>query len=163
MASGNRLAKIALIGTMIACLTACATFGPKLIKPSVSLIDVTPLNLNLSSQQLRFRLQIDNPNPFELPLETVRFVAKFNDSVVASGKSYQAVVIPPGQAGDIAIDVTAGIHQIAESLKGLLRATDMSIRYQVSGAIQIADWNRTVPFDVDGILDLDENATPPKQ
>ncbi len=163
MAVAYRWAKLPLIGLIAIWLSACATFGPKLIKPSVSLVDVTPLNLNLSSQQLRFKLKIDNPNPFELPLETVNFVARFNDSDVASGRSYQATTIPPHQSGEMTIDVTAGIHQIAESLKGLLRAADLSISYELSGAIKIANWNRTIPFDVNGTVDIDETFTLPKQ
>lgn len=162
MATANKWAIMALLYATIASLFACATLGPKLIKPTVSLVDVTPLNLNLSSQQLRFKLRVRNPNSFELPLETVNFVARFNDSDVASGKSYQSAVIPAHSAAEISIDVTAGIHQIAESLKGLLQGTDIAISYQVSGAIQIANWNRAFPFSVDGIVAIDEKLVLPK-
>lgn len=157
MAACYKWVKLITILIVICLPGGCATFGAKLIKPRVTLVDVKPLNMDLSKQRLRFTLQIDNPNDFELPLRAVNFVAKFNDDDVASGKSHQSSVIPALGSGTLAIDVTAGIDQITNSLKDLWKQPVLKLSYQVSGGIQIANWNTSIPFDINGIVDITKN------
>ena len=74
---------------LVICLvaSACTTLPKKAIKPKVELVSVVPLNISLSEQKLRFTLNVVNPNNFELPVESVDFIARFNDTDIASGKS----------------------------------------------------------------------------
>ena len=84
----------------------------KPLKPTIELIDVRPLNVSLTEQKLRFTLKVTNPNSFELPVESIDFIARFNGSDIANGKSKQAVSIPANSDGKLTLDVTAGLSLI---------------------------------------------------
>ena len=74
-------------------LSACASVVTKPAKPIIKLVGVKPLNISVTEQRLRFELKVINPNAFEMPVESVDFVARLNDTNIANGKSNHSVVI----------------------------------------------------------------------
>jgi len=137
-------------------LTACASIVPKPVKPTVELVSIKPLNVSLTEQKLRFDLKVVNPNSFELPIETVDFIAKFNDTNIASGKSNQAITVAANSEAIVSLDVTAGLDRLAGTLQTLLKGESLNLDYQLTGNVEIATWPRPIPFDVIGAMDLDD-------
>lgn len=134
-------------------LNACTSLPKRAAKPTVELVSVIPLNISLSEQKLRFELNITNPNDFELPVEAVDFIARFNNTDIASGKSKQSTRIPPNGSGLLILDVTAGIDRLASTLQTLLLGEQLDLQYELSGSVQIENWSTAVPFNVTGELD----------
>lgn len=134
-------------------LNACTSLPKKAVKPTVELVSVIPLNISLSDQKLRFELNITNPNDFELPVEAVDFIARFNNTNIASGKSKQSTRIPANGSGLLILDVTAGIDRLASTLQTLLLGEQLDLQYELSGSVQIENWSTAVPFNVTGELD----------
>jgi len=135
---------------------ACSTITTKPLKPTIELVSVVPLNINLSEQQLRFALKVSNPNSFELPVQSVNFIARFNDADIASGKSNHSTVIPANGDALLKLDVTAGIDRLMNTLQTLLQGETLNLNYELAGSVQIENWSAPIPFDVTGAMDLDK-------
>jgi len=138
--------------TVCLILSACASLPQKALKPEVELVSVIPLNISLSEQKLRFNLNVTNPNSFELPVESVDFIARFNDTDIASGKSHQTAVIPANGKAVLILDVTAGIDRLASTLQTLLQGDDLNLNYELTGSVTIEDWSSPIPFNVVGAM-----------
>jgi len=141
---------------LIGLLTGCAGLKPKAEKPTVKVSRVIPLEINLDQQRFRFVLDIDNPNSFDLPLSGVDFIARFNTTTVASGKSEHRLVIPANGSAELSLDVTAGIDQLLTSLKSLLKSTDYTVGYAIDGRIRVDNWRAPIPFSLNGNVDLND-------
>ncbi|OED39209.1 hypothetical protein AB833_16910 [Chromatiales bacterium (ex Bugula neritina AB1)] len=141
------------IALMLATLVACTTLTTKPVKPTVELINVIPLNISLTEQKLRFNLRVSNPNNFELPVESINFIARFNDADIASGKNTKMTIIPANGEGTLTLDVTAGIDRLANTLKTLLEGQTLNLDYELAGTVAIKNWATPIPFDVTGAMD----------
>lgn len=141
---------------LLLALGACSTITTKPLKPTIELVSVVPLNINLSEQQLRFALKVTNPNSFDLPVESVNFIARFNDADIASGKSNHSTVIPANGDALLTLDVTAGIDRLMNTLQTLLQGETLNLNYELAGSVQIENWSTPIPFDVTGAMDLDK-------
>jgi len=84
-----------LLFVVIFGLSACATDALKSITPQapkVSLMNVKPTKIGLTSQQFAFKLNVANPNGFGLPISATDFTAKFNGIEVAKGVNADDVI-----------------------------------------------------------------------
>lgn len=149
------IARFSLALLLIA-ISACSTITTKPLKPTIELVSVVPLNVSLSEQQLRFALKVINPNSFQLPVESVNFIARFNDADIASGKSNHSTVIPANGEALLTLDVTAGIDRLMATLQTLLEGQNLNMNYELAGSVQIKNWATPVPFDVSGEMDVEK-------
>lgn len=149
------LLRFCLLFSILA-ISACASVVPKPIKPSVELVKVTPLNISLTGQKLRFELKVSNPNAFPMPIESVDFIARFNDTNIASGKSIQAVTIQPNSEALLQLDVTAGLDRLGKTLQTLIQGESLNLDYQLQGTVEVSTWPKPIPFDVVGAMDLSD-------
>ena len=138
----------------LALLAGCAAMSKvRPEPPTVSVASVRPLNLSLRKQRLRFRLLVENPNGFELPLEGLDFVATLGGDRVARGSSDEDVIIPANGSAEVSVDVTAGIDSVVDRLRAMVRNRTIDLDYTVAGTVSLANWPRPIPFDVDGVVD----------
>jgi len=137
-------------------LAGCSSLPSKPARPGIELLSIEPLNISLSEQKLRFKLSVFNPNSFEMPVESVDFVARFNNTNIASGKSLQSVTIGANSDATLALDVTAGLDRLASTLNTLLQGKSLDLDYQLSGIVEVATWPSPIPFNVIGAMDLDD-------
>ncbi len=156
----NSLAKtraiaLAIIVAMVT-LSACASVVTKPAKPKIELVSIKPLNINAAEQKLRFQLRVINPNSFDIPVEAINFIARFNNTNIANGKSFQSVVIPANSEALLSLDVTAGLSRLASTLGTLLQGKSLNLDYELSGTVQVETWPTPIPFDVVGVMDLSD-------
>ena len=136
-------------------MTACALLPDKPAQPDIELVNVRPLNVSVTQQKLRFTLRVSNPNNFELPVESIDFIARFNGSNIANGKSTQTVSIPANSDGELTLDVTAGLDRLVTTLRTLLEGQTLNLDYELEGTVKIENWSSPVPFDVVGAMNLE--------
>ena len=150
-----RRARFAAVAVAALALVAgCAAMsGVRPEPPVVSVASVRPLNLSLRKQRLRFRLRVENPNAFELPLEGLDFVATLGGDRVARGASDDPVVIPARGEAEVSIDVVAGVDTVVDRLRAMVRNRTVDLDYEVAGTVNLANWPRPIPFDVEGVVD----------
>ena len=149
----RRLSSRVVILVALLVLSACSTLVPKPEKPTVELVSVRPLNISLSRQKLRFNLKVVNPNSFDMPIETVDFIASLNDTNIASGKSNQAVTVPANSDAIVSLDVTAGLDRLTSSIETLLAGDSLNLDYELRGEVKVSTWPKPIPFNVVGAME----------
>ncbi len=152
-----RQLSLLLLLVVSSALSACASVITKPVKPTIELVSVRPLNINVAEQKLRFQLKVINPNSFDIPVEAIDFVARFNNTNIANGKSNQSVIVPAKSEALLSLDVTAGLNRLASSLSTLLQGKTLNLDYELSGNVKVATWPEPIPFDVIGAMDLSDS------
>ncbi len=124
--------------------------------PIVSVADVRPLNLSFSKQRLAFSLNVQNPNPYDLPLERLDFVASFAGQEIATGESNETVTLPANGNAIVEVEVVAAVNKFLSNLQSMLNAGSIDLNYGVKGHVKLANWPTRIPFDVEGELEPPE-------
>jgi len=150
----RHISRSCLLIMLLSLTAACSSLPSKPVKPTIELVRVKPLNVSLTRQQLRFDLRVVNPNSFDMPIEAIDFIARFNDTNIASGKSSQAVTIAANSEAIVSLDVTAGLDRLAGTLQTLLQGNTLNLDYELAGTVDVSTWPKPIPFDVVGAMDL---------
>lgn len=148
-------ALLMLILAMAIVLTnGCAT--PLLQKPQapiVKVISVRPLNFSFVEQRLAFKLQVSNPNSYDLPIQRLEFIASLDKEKIANGETQEAVTLPANGSTTMQIEVKAGVNKLVSQLQNMLSANSLSLDYDIKGWVKLANWPSKIPFDVEGVLE----------
>jgi len=132
----------------------CASFpSVRPDPPTVSVAGVRPLSIGFTKQRLEFRLRVENPNDFELPLRSLDFVASLAGERIATGRSDERVVIPAEGEAIVAVDVETGVGRLIERMRDMLDDRQLDLDYDVSGFVRLDNWPARIPFDVGGVLE----------
>jgi len=164
----NALTVTLLLTGIMIFISSCSSIPThKPITPEVSIANVEPLNLSLSGQKLLFTLKVKNPNAYDLPMQSLSFIASLAGEEVATGSSTGRVTIPAKGEALVDISVVAGLKNIMKQLKSITNSTngnDFNLNYGVQGVLKLANWPAAIPFRHSGDaapkireqLDLDE-------
>lgn len=135
-------------------LAACATFPTsRPTPPTVKVLSVNALKLGLREQKLALQLQINNPNPFDLPLQTLSFVASLDATDIAQGVSTEPVTLPAKGDALLVVEVSTKLNRALGRLLLLASDPNTSVNYDIKGFVKLANWPTRIPFNVDGNLD----------
>ncbi len=142
-------------------LSGCSTL--KQVKPQapeVSIASVRPLNFSLSGQKLNFSLRVKNPNSFDLPVQSLDFVALLAGKKIAEGVNQTSVTIPANDEAIMDVVVVAGLGHLIEKFKSAAASLGggdaVDLGYGITGSVKLSNWPAKIPFDVVG--DLVEDA-----
>lgn len=145
-------------------LSGCATMLPKKPQaPIVKIAAVRPLNLSFTQQRLAFTLQVHNPNTYDLPLQSLDFVASLAGNKIATGKSDQEVTLPANGEATVEVVVEARVDKLISQFQSMLSATSINLEYGVKGHVKLANWPTRIPFDVVGEYEPVEKIAPPEK
>lgn len=141
----KQMAGIGLV-VVLAGLAACESIPENLIKqPEVKLHEVEVQGLGFNAQTFLLTFDINNPNPFPLPVNHVSYGLKLDGQQFASGQTPGEVSVPASGATRFAISVDLDLLTTAPRLLSIIR----------DGA------RREIPWELDGELGLDMPMTPP--
>jgi LEA14-like dessication related protein len=141
------IASLALLISLASCSTI-PTSAP--IAPTVSLKSVKPIKLGLTRQELAFQLEVTNPNPYDLPVQTLSFIAKLADKEIAQGISNERVTLPANGTAVLEVIVSAKIQRILGQLLSLNSKDSDDLEYDVKGFVKLSNWPLRIPFNADG-------------
>lgn len=131
-------------------IAGCAGVSTNIESPRVSIADVRLVNANLFSQTYRLRLNIQNPNPTDLPIDGMTYELRFNGQPFASGVSGQAVTVPRYGIEVVEVDAIGTLSNVLRQLTQLERASLQGFRYSVKGQMELRNLERRVGFDESG-------------
>lgn len=135
-------------------LTGCASIPSSQPKaPQIEVESVKAIKLGLTRQDLVFRLKISNPNEFDLPLQTLNFIASMNDKEVAQGMSNERITIPANDTEMLDVHVSARIGALLGTILRSASNNAEQIPYVVRGFVKLANWPTRIPFNVDGTVE----------
>ena len=136
---GRRLSIAALV-LALGALGGCASLPDNVIaKPQVELRDVRVMGLGFKGQTFLLSFSIENPNPFPLPVEHVRYGVKLDGQRFASGATPSEISVPAGGASEFAITVDLNLLATAPRLLSIVRdGVRREIPYELEGELRIA-------------------------
>jgi len=137
MKSSNRTMILAH-WAVVALLAGCASTNSLVSAPVVTLSSVEMTGLSLTSQKFLLGFDVNNPNAFSLPVESVRYHLRLGEHRFASGETKGAFSVPAGGDGSFAISVDLDILQQTSQITSLLRTgVSETIEYELEGSLVI--------------------------
>jgi LEA14-like dessication related protein len=135
-------------------LYACNTIPTnKPIAPTVEIESIKALKLKLNKQELAFRLKVTNPNTFDLPLQSLSFIASVDGSQIAQGSSDERITLPAKQDAIVEVRVSTRLNKLLGKLLLFSTSDEEQVNYKVTGFVKLANWPARIPFNVNGALE----------
>lgn len=135
-------------------LSACSSIPlSKPQSPTVKLAGIRPTKISLTSQTLELTLNIQNPNSFDLPMESLTFSARFAGESFAQGNTINKVTIPANGEALLKVKVKTGLGQLAEQFRTMIATDELDLHYDIKGFVKLANWPKSIPINVEGELD----------
>lgn len=137
-------------------LAGCNTIPTnKPLAPVVEVADVKLVKLGLFEQNLDFTLDVFNPNNFDLPLNTLEFIASSDEQAFANGVGEQAVLLRANESTPVIINVQAQTNRALRNLLSSVLSGENTFAYNVTGFVKLDNWPARIPFNVDKVLAFD--------
>ena len=140
-------------------LAGCATTESLVAKPDVRLSAIEMSNFSLSGQTFLLSFDVDNPNPFPLPVNSVRYHLSLDGQNFASGESVADFSVPAGGNGAFDISMELDIVRQASSLSTVLRSGMREpLPYRLSGSLGVdIPLAGSLPFSHSGVITVASN------
>jgi LEA14-like dessication related protein len=137
-------------------LTACASMGPKLQAPRLTVVGANMVSGDVFSQQLRVRIHVDNPNARALPIKSIDYKLFMQGDSFAEGASTAAFVVPANGEQEFDLLVTTNfVSSIGRLLSHLNGSNDSKIEYTITGHVQIdMTFSPRLNFAESGVVDF---------
>ncbi|NND92448.1 MAG: LEA type 2 family protein [Granulosicoccus sp.] len=145
------LSSLCLMCLLVSGCSSIPTSRP--LSPSVKIESVKPVKLGLTSQTLAFSLNISNPNDYDLPLQSLTFIATIDDTEIARGMSTERVRIPANDEATLNVTVSTSINRLLGRLLQSATSDKSNIGYDIKGFVKLSNWPARIPFNVDGSVD----------
>jgi len=144
-------ALVALLTLMLqSCATTTSMLDPE--KPTVTLEQIKLLNLSFDKQKLELILNVENPNTFSLPLNTLIFAAKLAGEPIADGASRERVTIPANGSALLHVVVTTSISKLIGQIRSATNE-GTNLDYNVKGKLKLDNWPKMIPFNSSGKIE----------
>ncbi len=132
-------------------LSSCATVTQKIIeRPKVDLEKVTLAETNGSGATVHFGVRVDNPNPFALQVDAVRYQVEIAGKPLTQGEINEPARVGAKEATVITIPITVRYADVFSSLFDLMN--NKASKYRVRGEAFFGLLR--IPFDETGDLKL---------
>lgn len=145
-----------IIGGLLATylLLACAASGPIVANPTVLLDAIEVTELNFRQQLFRLRFNVDNPNPFPLPIRSVRYKVLLEQAQFAGGETGSSFTVPANGSGSFDVSVALDLLKSASTLSSLLRSgASRPLAYELQGSLDVAiPFTRSLNFSREGTI-----------
>ena len=154
----NRMSSVLtlLLTTMIA---SCAGTGIAIEEPEVTLSGVEMSNISFSGQTFLLSFDVKNPNPFPLPIRSVRYHLQLADQTFANGETQGDFSVPASGNGGFDISVELDILGSAGQLTGVLRSGMREpVAYELTGSLAVdVPYVKPLPFSASGVITIASN------
>ena len=148
----NRLIAILTISL----LTACAGTETLVSAPTVDLSSVQMSRLSFRGQTFVLGFNVSNPNPFPLPVKSIRYSVQLGEQRFASGETQGAFNVPASGEGSFAISVDMDMLQQTSQLSSLLKGgIRQNIAYELQGSLDVdIPFTKPIPFSNSGVIQV---------
>jgi LEA14-like dessication related protein len=141
--------------TAVLLLGGCA-LTPRLIPPTLTVVDVQLQGSDLWEQHLKVRMHVQNPNDRALPIKGLEYTLEVEGQQFASGESAASFIVPA--RGEAEFDMNVTTNLAGTLLKLLARGSDtlsQSVAYRLTGKVSLSEGLlRSLPFDERGEFKL---------
>ena len=154
----KRVVEITALFTAVL-LASCAGTGLSIEKPAVTLSGVEMSSLSFSGQTFLLSFDVNNPNPFPLPIRSVRYHLQLADQTFASGETQGDFSVPASGDGEFDISVELDILKSAGQLTSVLRSgMRKPVAYELNGSLAVdIPYVKPLPFSTSGVITVASN------
>jgi LEA14-like dessication related protein len=122
----------------IAALSACAGTGSIISSPQVRLTSIEVTSADFNSQTFLLGFDVSNPNPFPLPIKSVRYRLRLGEQQFASGETQGNFTVPSKGSGAFAISVELNLMKTTSNISSLIRSgMSRDLDYELSGSFAV--------------------------
>ena len=120
-------------------MSGCATTMEDIVRsPSVELRSVEVLGLGFNGQTFLLSFNVENPNPFALPVSSVSYSLTLDGHRFASGQTPGEFSVPASGSGEFAISVDLNLLQSTPQLLSIVRqGVRKDIAYELDGRFAV--------------------------
>jgi LEA14-like dessication related protein len=141
-----------LLAVMVGALAGCSLFS-HWETPTLSVVSIRLGRSDLFQQHLLVRMNVDNPNNRELPVEGLSYVLEVNGEECAHGESGASFLVPA--RGDAEFDMNVTANAAAALLRMFAHGNQAPVQYRIRGKVRLSSGLlRSVAFDQQGLLPL---------
>lgn len=150
------ISKLTVVLTSACVLSACAGTGTLIDSPSVNLTSVELADVSLSRQTFHLGFDVDNPNPFPLPIQAVEYRVILDEEKFAGGATEGSFTVPARGHDDFTISVDLDMLNSAAQLSSLLRGgMREAVSYELQGSLTVdIPFTKPLPFSSTGVIDV---------
>lgn len=155
MKDRNRLRLVA-VGLVAICLSACASNDTLISSPTVNLTSVELTAISLKRQTFNLGFDVDNPNPFPLPVKVVEYRVILDDQRFAGGETEGSFTVPARGQDAFIISVDLDFMSTASQFASLFRkGVPEQVNYELQGSLTVdIPFTRPIPFSSTGVIDV---------
>jgi len=117
---------------------------------SVTIADITPLEMTVLEQRYAVKVRLLNPNDAEVGFDGVVFALEINGRPFARGVSSQGGVVPRFGEALIDLQVVSGLQDILRQILELQKGDRTGFSYRVKGSLHPTGGLGSIPFDTQG-------------
>jgi LEA14-like dessication related protein len=130
----KRKALAAAAATTLFFLAGCASTGSLVSTPAVDLRNVEATELGFSGQTFLLVFDVENPNPFPLPVNAISYGVELDGYRFASGSTVGDFTVPASGQAEFTISVEVDLLQTAPPLLYIVKdALEQDIPYELNG------------------------------
>lgn len=148
------VARFAALLLLVGALQGCASSGRVIETPTVLLEGISLQELNFRQQTFQLRFNVDNPNPFPLPISSVRYKVFLEQMQFAGGETGGKFTVPANGASSFDVSVNLDLMKTASTLSSLLRGgVTRPLAYELQGSLAVAlPFTRPINFAREGTI-----------
>lgn len=148
--------QVLIIVTLSCVLSACAGTGALIDSPTVNLTSVKLADVSLSRQTFHLGFDVDNPNPFPLPIQAVEYRVILDEEKFAGGATEGRFTVPARGHDDFTISVDLDVLNTAAQLSSLLRGgMREAVSYELQGNLTVdIPFSKPLPFSSTGVIQV---------
>jgi LEA14-like dessication related protein len=150
--------KLSLISVSLLCLAlaGCETLQNfSMAKPTARITGVQFADASLSSAQLVFDVEVDNPYTIALPLTNLDYTLSSGDSSLLAGNAKLQTSIPAKGSQAVSLPVTVNYLEMFKSLKGITPGTTIPYKAGLGLSVETPGLGPlTLPLKKEGRLAL---------
>ncbi len=158
MRPNHAIAVVAMLVTIVLS-SGCAATQSFVDTPRVHLTKVELTYAGFDGQVFLLRFDVDNPNPFALPVTSVRYQVILANQKFASGEAHSEISIPASGSGDFDLQVELDLLKQASQLVSVVRdGMRHDVEYELHGSFTVdIPFVQPIPFSTKGSVQIAGN------
>jgi LEA14-like dessication related protein len=143
-----------LLAAACVTLAGCATTDNLVGTPDVTLTSVELESVSFRKQTFLLGFEVVNPNPFPLPVESIRYSVSLDNERFAGGESRASFTIPANGSNGFVVSVELDVLNRATQITSLLQGgVPDNVSYQVDGSLTVdIPFTRPLSFSSSGMI-----------
>lgn len=122
----------------ISATTGCGGMDAVISTPSVALTSVEMPDVDFDRQTCLLGFDVSNPNPFPLPVRSVRYRVRLGDQQFASGETPGGFTVPSNGSGVFTISAELDLFRTTSAISTLIRTgIRRQMEYELSGSLTV--------------------------